>query len=360
MKITRILVVDDAIAIRGILSKVLAETPGFQVVATAENGQIAIEKFEVHKPDIVILDVIMPVLDGLSTLKELRKRDRRTRILMYSALTKKGATETVDALLFGADDYLPTAAQMDNRAAVEDQIRKTVVPKIKELVAEESRAAAFQATPTSSKPPAVAGPSRPASRRLDLVVIGASTGGPEAFSDLMPRFPADFPVPVMVVQHMPANFTRILAERLSTQSQLDVIEPVGGESLRPGMVLIAPGDHHMGITKEAIELKVQLHRSPRVNNCRPSVDVMLESVVKAVGGRAVCAILTGMGKDGLNGCTALAEAGGQVIAQDRGTSTIWGMPRAVAEAGVAHSVVPLDGIYSEIATRVAQNRAWKP
>jgi two-component system chemotaxis response regulator CheB len=350
----RILVVDDSVVFRRLVSDELSRDPELEVVGTAANGRIALAKLGQLSPDLVILDITMPEMDGLQALKELRKTYPRLPVIMFSSLTVRGAEATLDALALGASDYFtkPTdTGTLDDSLQV---IRKQMVPMIKALCApprqQTAPTGAASAGLTPAKVPIVTGTVR-------VLAIGASTGGPNALTEIFTRLPADFPVPILIVQHMPPMFTRLLAERLSAQSPIRVQEASSGCLLKPGDAWVAPGDHHMIVLRDGLQYRLLIHQDPPENSCRPSVDVLLRSVAQTFGADSLTVILTGMGQDGLRGCESLRAAGGQVLAQDEATSVVWGMPGYVAQAGLADRVLPLAMIAGEIVQRVhAQKR----
>ncbi|MFI5459914.1 MAG: chemotaxis response regulator protein-glutamate methylesterase [Isosphaerales bacterium] len=350
----RILVVDDSVVFRRLVSEELSRDPELEVVGTAANGRIALAKLGQLSPDLVILDITMPEMDGLETLKELRKTYQRLPVIMFSSLTERGAAETLEALALGASDYFTKPADvggLDNSLRV---IREEMVPMIKALCAplrqQTARAGAGTSGLTTGKPPIVTGTIR-------VLAIGASTGGPNALSEIFTRLPADFPVPIVIVQHMPPMFTRLMAERLSAQSPIHVQEASSGCLLKPGDAWVAPGDYHMIVVRDGLQYRLLVHQDPPENSCRPAVDVLLRSVAQSFGADSLTVILTGMGQDGLRGCESLRAAGGQVLVQDEATSVVWGMPGYVAGAGLADRVLPLAMIAGEIVQRVrAQKR----
>jgi two-component system chemotaxis response regulator CheB len=345
----RILVVDDSVVFRRLVSDELMRDPELEVVGTAANGRIALAKLGQLSPDLVILDVNMPEMDGLQALKELRKTYPRLPVIMFSTLTERGAAETLDALALGASDYFTKPSDvggLDNSLRV---IRDEMVPMIKTLCAPSRKAAVSAGTPSASltqpKAPRVTG-------TIQVLAIGASTGGPNALSEIFTNLPAGLPVPILIVQHMPPMFTRLLAERLSSQSPIHVQEAKSGDVIKPGEAWIAPGDHHMIVVRDGLNYRLLVHQDPPENSCRPAVDVLLRSVAQSFGADSLTVILTGMGQDGLRGCQSLHAAGGQVIAQDEASSVVWGMPGYVAQAGLADRVLPLSMIAGEIVQRI--------
>jgi two-component system chemotaxis response regulator CheB len=349
----RVLVVDDAVVIRRLVSDELAADPAIEVVGTAANGRIALNKLTHVNPDLVILDVEMPELDGLATLREIRKTHPKLPVIMFSALTERGASATLDALSLGASDYFAKPSSSSGIESSLQVIRDELIPAIKALC---GRAGIGVAPP--SAPATVAAPARPRTGTgiIEIVAIGASTGGPNALADVFAGLPADFPVPIVIVQHMPPMFTRLLAERLSAQSRLAVEEGRPNSVLRPGHAWLAPGDFHMTVSRDALQTRIQLNQNPPENSCRPAADVLFRSVAHVYGANALGVILTGMGQDGLRGCELIRAAGGQVLAQDEATSVVWGMPGFVAKAGLADRVMPLSLIASEIVRRVRIGR----
>jgi two-component system chemotaxis response regulator CheB len=349
----RILVVDDSIVIRRLVSDELSRDPELEVAGTAANGKIALAKLGQLSPDLVILDVEMPEMDGLEALKELRKTYPKLPVIMFSSLTERGAEATLDALEFGASDYFtkPTeAGGLDNSLRV---IREQMIPMIKALCAPLRQQGAFSGTMAgrfTAPAPAVS------KGKIRVLAIGSSTGGPNALSEIFTVLPANFPVPIVIVQHMPPMFTRLLAERLSHQSPIRVREASSGCVLEPGEAWIAPGDYHMTVVSDRDQNRLLVHQGPPENSCRPAVDVLLRSVAKTYGALSLTVILTGMGSDGLRGCEALRAAGGQVLAQDEASSVVWGMPGYVANAGLADRVLPLALIGGEIVQRVGDQK----
>jgi two-component system chemotaxis response regulator CheB len=293
-------------------------------------------------------------MDGLATLAALRKTHPRLPVVMFSSLTERGAATTLDALAAGANDYFPKPATTNlqlSLAVVRDQL----VPKIKALVAKE---AGRTAPPEAVLPAAkfVASASVKSAGPIQLIVIGASTGGPNALAEVFQALPRELNVPILLVQHMPPMFTGVLAKRLSSRSPIPVEEAKGGEIVEPGRAWIAPGDYHLTVTPHGTQRRLALSQDPPQNSCRPSVDVLFRSAGRVCGANTLAIVLTGMGQDGLRGCEAIHEAGGQIIAQDEATSVVWGMPGYVARAGLADRVLPIALIADEIVRRVNGQR----
>lgn len=344
----RVLVVDDSVVIRRLVVQALESDPEVEVVATAANGKLALAKVDQYAPDAVTMDIEMPELDGVEAVRELRKRGHRMPIIMFSTLTERGATATLDALSAGASDYVAKPSNVgsisESLAAVADQL----IPKIRALVPPQRRSPGT-APARSVAPVRAATMARPVAQlRQDIrrhpiraVVLGCSTGGPEALSRVIERFTAPLPVPMLVVQHMPAVFTRQLAGRLDRLGPSQVYEAQDGQLLVPGGIYIAPGDTHLQVEGKPGRLRARITHTPPVNFCRPSVDVLFRSALDVVGPDLLAVILTGMGADGKAGAGAIAEAGGTVVVQDEQSSVVWGMPGSTATAGFAHRILPV-------------------
>ncbi|GAW52220.1 MULTISPECIES: protein-glutamate methylesterase/protein-glutamine glutaminase [unclassified Nocardioides] len=351
----RVLVVDDSVVIRRLVSDLLSEDPDIEVVGTAVNGRAGLQKIAQLDPDLVTMDIEMPELDGIETVRSLRASGNRVPVIMFSTLTERGAAATLDALAAGASDYVPKPANAGSVGRSMELVREALIPRIKSLV---PRDPSFSG-PLGRVAPTVAPPlRRPAARPAGghrLLVIGSSTGGPEALSTLFSLLPA-LPVPVAVVQHMPPLFTRQFAARLDRQLGFEVVEATDGQLLRPGTVSIAPGDFHLEVVSEARGLVTRLTQAPPENYCRPSVDVLFRSAVAAVGPAVLGVVLTGMGSDGRHGAHEIVERGGSVLAQDQASAVVWGMPGAVANAGLAEQVLPLREIGPELLRRLAPER----
>lgn len=340
----RVLIVDDAVVVRKVLSDAIAADALLEVAGTAANGRIALNKFTTLAPDIVLLDIEMPEMDGLETVRELRKLDSHVPVIMFSTLTEHGASVTLEALALGATDYVTKPSNLDVDATSES-ITRELIPKIRVLC---HLPEATQIMPKGIPvfPPPL---SRP---RLfvpvHVVAIGVSTGGPDALARLLPTLPPTLSVPLVIAQHMPPVFTRMLAARLSTKSALPVRECVSGEELRPATVYLAPGDFHMIVTGDPVVHRLRTTRAPKENFCRPSVDVLFRSVAQVYGPKCLGIVLTGMGQDGLRGCEQLYKLGARIIVQDEASSVVWGMPGLVAKAGLADKILPLERIGLEI------------
>jgi len=356
----RVLVVDDSVVIRRLITRALESETDIEVVGTAANGVLALAKIEQLRPDLVTLDIEMPEMDGLTTLGHIRKADGRLPVIMCSTLTERGASATLEALALGATDYVtkPGSQLNSNLEQVLANLHDELVPKIRALCrhitpdpSQPSPRAARRApaAPTTPVAPVKRGPAP----MVQAVVIGVSTGGPSALAEVIPHLPGDLSVPVLVCQHMPPVFTRLLAERLDSKSALSVKEAADGDVLTPGGVWVAPGGLHMVVGRAGSLTVVRTNTEPPENSCRPAVDPLLRSATAAWGSGVLAVILTGMGQDGLHGCEGVVAAGGRVIAQDEASSVVWGMPGYVVRSGLADRAVALDDVAGEIARRVA-------
>ncbi len=356
MRKIRVLVVDDSVVIRRLLTDVLSQDPEIELAGTAPNGRIALAKLPQLNPDIVTLDIEMPELDGLGTLPELRKAYPKLPVIMFSTLTERGAVATLDALARGATDYVTKPANVGSVAAGIQSVKDQLIPRIKMLCAGATTPPDGRKTEPIRRPKTISN-KEIWGKRTDVVVIGSSTGGPQALTAVLGQLPASFPVPIVVVQHMPPVFTKHLANRLNQECELSVVEAAGGEVLRPGLVLIAPGDFHLELRRQTLAVKTALQKSPPENSCRPAVDVLFRSAAQVFGSNCLGVVLTGMGQDGLRGAEAIVSSGGMIITQDEASSVVWGMPRVVTEAGLAHHTLPLKSIPATLVNQTAIARA---
>lgn len=338
----RVLVVDDSVVVRQLLAERLGALPGIEVVGTAVNGRVALAKLAHTPTDVMILDVDMPEMDGLATLRELRRLPARPRVIMFSAHTTAQAKSTIEALSLGAEDCVAKPSNLSGAGA--DDVLQALADRIRSLGG-RPLTVATRAAPPPARVPAPRSP-------VGLVAIGASTGGPNALCQLFSRFPGAFPVPVVLVQHMPASFTRPLADRLMRESNIVVEEGAEGALLAPGKAVVAPGGRHMVVRREGRRARVHLHDEPPVCSCRPSVDVLFASVAATHAGAVLGVVMTGMGEDGRVGSRAIRDAGGSVIVQDAESSVVWGMAGSVVRDGLADAVLPLDELGDEIVRRV--------
>ncbi len=357
----RILLVDDSVLIRRLLGDALSRKPLLEVAGSAPNGRIALMKILLLHPDVVILDVEMPEMDTLATLDEIRKAYPQITVIMLSVSTEGGAAATLEALARGAEDYVTKPEPAAITEKVMQSLSDELASKIDLLCAHGSDKLLF------SNPHGVAqfGALTPcttisrATTRVDVLAIGVSTGGPNALRDLLSRLPADFPVPILIVQHMPPIFTRLLAERLAETCKVHVAEGCSQEAVLPGSAWIAPGNFHMAVERDHKGVRIRTHQNHRENSCRPAVDVLFRSVAEVYGPHVLAVVMTGMGQDGFRGCQRIRDAGGQVLAQDEASSVVWGMPGAVVRAGIADRVVSLNDLAQEITKRVSSHRLEK-
>jgi two-component system chemotaxis response regulator CheB len=349
----RVLVVDDSVVIRHLVTHALEHDPALEVVGVAANGSIALQRIPQFNPDVLTLDIEMPEMDGLETLRRVRREYPQQRVIMFSTLTERGAAVTLEALTLGADDYVSKASNEGSLDRSMARLREELIPKIKQFfcMPAQTRSAEPPEPRKSSALPLV-GPRSPFPQsgkvRPRVVVVGVSTGGPNALGAILPQLPSDFPLPVLVVQHMPPLFTRLLAERLDSTCRLSVGEAIDGQPVKPGKILIAPGDYHLKVANTGGGVGVLLDQSPPLNSCRPAVDALFGSVAEVYGGAAIGVILTGMGQDGLRGSEILKAHGASILAQDEASSVVWGMPGAVVNAGLADRVLPLDQVVAEV------------
>jgi two-component system chemotaxis response regulator CheB len=349
----RVLLVDDASVVRRLVTAALNRDPALEVVGTAADGKMALERLPDLRPDVVLLDLEMPVMDGLETLVALRKSHPRLPVIMFSRFTQRGVEATVHALTLGADDYVPKPG---DGLGVGPCVEELLIPKIKLLGRRDRPGPASSGIASAPRPP-LAVPARPGPRRVDVVVIAASTGGPNALAEIVAAFPPDWSVPLVIVQHMPPAFTTQLAQRLTEKSRLRVREGADGEAVAAAQAWVAPGDHHLLVRRDGPAVRLALNQEPPVNSCRPAADVLFRSAAEVYGAGVLAVVLTGMGQDGLRGCACVREAGGQVLVQDEASSVVWSMPGAVAQAGLADQVVPLGEVGPEILRRVRPGAA---
>lgn len=372
----RVMVVDDSAVIRGFITRFLEEDRAIKVIASAANGQMAVRNIPVYKPEVVLLDIEMPVMDGLTALPQILKAAPDTQVVMASTLTRANAEISLKALNLGAVDYVPKPesnrevnSNIDFRREITEKVRAYGAARRKARgealpgegsspssfrgrqpvgyarpAAERAPAAARAVTPaaTAAKPAQVVSLRPPSRHRPDILVIGASTGGPQALIKLFTHLPEVKRLPILIVQHMPATFTSILADHLARASGLAAAEGQSGQTLAPGQIYVAPGDYHMVLDGDARAPSVKINQDPPENYCRPAVDPLFRSAAKLYGPRVLSVILTGMGHDGLRGGREIVAAGGTLLAQDEASSVVWGMPGAVATAGLCSQVLPLD------------------
>jgi two-component system chemotaxis response regulator CheB len=355
----RILVVDDSAVMRSLLRSVIATDNSLEIAGTAADGESALRLIESLRPDLVLLDVEMPVMDGLQTLRQMRARNLRPPVIMCSALTQRGARVTIESLASGAADYVAKPSNQLGPAIAIQNLAHDLVPKIFALT--HKQIPTIQPI-TPYLPPAartllpgghVPQLNQSITATPSIVVIGISTGGPAALDAMLPAIPANFPLPILIVQHMPELFTHLLAERLHERCPLDVREAVMGDPVKPGTIYIARGNWHMEVItpkprRADVKACINLTQGPQENHCRPAVDVLFRTASEIYGAGVLGIVMTGMGSDGLNGANIIRQNGGTVLAQDQATSAVWGMPGAVTQAGLAQKVLPLNAIAPEI------------
>jgi two-component system chemotaxis response regulator CheB len=370
MRRIRVMLVDDVAIVRRLVTDALSIDPEIQVVGMASNGKEALAKISSFEPDLVVLDYEMPEMDGLETLKELKRSHPGVRVVLFSTYTRHGAKVTLDALWLGADDYATKVTASDLTTAARC-VQNDLLPKIKALCPPEKERQPTSGTTVLPTPVIPAGPKPVTGRapgagerggrvmtqaRSEIVAIGASTGGPRALATILERLPRDLAAPIVIVQHMPPLFTKSLAQRLGGSTPLRCYEGEDGAPLTPGTVWIAPGDWHMTVVRDGNTALLRLSGEPPENSCRPAVDPLFRSVADAYGAGALGIVLTGMGQDGLRGAERIKEKKGAILAQDEATSVVWGMPGAVSRAGLCDRILPVREIAAEITRRVSPAR----
>jgi two-component system chemotaxis response regulator CheB len=366
----RVLVVDDAVVMRRLISEALARDPSIEVVGAAAHGRIALAKIPQVNPDVITLDVEMPEMDGITTVREIRKIYPKLPVIMFSTLTERGAEQTLDALAAGATDYVTKPANIGSIAISLQRLEQELVPKIK-LHCRHLLPASATGVPAGANPVQTTGETKPAAvparfaapslavapSPVELLCIGTSTGGPNALASVFAAIPRNLPVPIVIVQHMPTLFTKMLAERLHKLGSVGFCEGSEGQVLQPGQAYVAPGGRHMEVVRFGKGFRLHLQDQPPENSCRPAVDVLFRSAAVAAGAGVLAVVLTGMGQDGLHGCRQLREQHAQILAQDEASSVVWGMPGHVAQAGLADRILPLRDVAAEICLRVGAARS---
>lgn len=339
MKKYNVLIIDDSTVIRQLLKNALEVYDKINVIGTAANGQIGLEKIKLYSPDLVLLDIEMPVMDGIETLKNMVQQFPAVKVIMCSTLSAEGAQITLDCLDIGASDFVTKPGNL-NQSANQQPFHELLYEKIISLVIQEPVTRFKPSTPITQ------------TKRIDASInaigIGISTGGPDALLKLIPELPKTLSVPVFIVQHMPAMFIKLLVERIQIKSEVRVCEATHSQKVNPGTVYIAPGDHHMTVENNQGNYFIKLNETPPVNYSRPSVDVLFESLATAYQEHILAVVMTGMGKDGLMGCQKIKEHSGLIYTQDQNTSTVWGMPGAVINAGLSHKTIALPEISGAI------------
>jgi two-component system chemotaxis response regulator CheB len=352
------MIVDDSAVIRGIVARWLDDDPEIDVVTTAGNGEIALNNLKRFNVEVVVLDIEMPVMDGLTALPQMIKEVPGLKVIMSSTLTRRNADVTMRALSQGAVDYM-AKPESASRGSASDTFHRELIEKVKThgaTLRDRQGNGAARPVPVAKSAKKAPKPSvslygdKPIKLRAKSPVaprilgIGSSTGGPQALLEVLGTLKNSVKVPIVITQHMPPTFTTILAEHISSAMGVDCHEGRDGETLEAGKVYLAPGDNHMILKSTGKKTVISINQGPQINFCRPAVDPLFESIAQIYGGASLLLMLTGMGHDGRDGSKAVVEAGGTLIAQDEATSIVWGMPGAVASAGLCHQVVPLKQI----------------
>ncbi|KJC41108.1 chemotaxis protein CheY [Bradyrhizobium sp. LTSP885] len=371
----RVMVVDDSVVIRGMISRWIGAEPDMEVTASLRTGLDAVNQLERINPDVAVLDIEMPDLDGISALPQLLAKKRDLVVIMASTLTRRNAEISLKALSLGASDYIPKP-ESTREATAAETFRHDLIQKIRHLGAKARRGAGHNsaspplapsqdrsraAAPGAAPAPAAAAPiARRAYGLLSpkVLLIGASTGGPQALMSLVAEIgPLIDRFPVLITQHMPPTFTTILAEHLARTSKRPAHEAVDGETVKPGQIYLAPGGRHMRVVRHGIDAVIALDDGPPINFCKPAVDPMFTSAIDVWQGSIMSVILTGMGSDGMRGGKDIVAAGGSVIAQDEASSVVWGMPGAAANAGICAAVLPLNQIAPKLVRAFSGDRS---
>lgn len=357
----RVMIVDDAVVVRGLFSRWVEAEPDLEVVASLRTGREAVSQVERADPDVVVLDVDMPELDGIAALPLLLEKKRDLVVIMASTLTRRNAEISLKALALGAADYIP---KPDNNREVTGSVsfRRDLIEKIRQLGLRSKRMRLARARPPgdsvtalppklrTSTPQEIVLRAMPATPPR-VLVIGSSTGGPQALNAIVTQINSVLDrAPVLITQHMPPTFTTILAEHLARASNRPVREAVAGEEVNAGTVYLAPGGNHMSVARRDGIAVIALDDGPLINFCKPAVDPLFASAAEVWGPKVLALVLTGMGSDGLRGSQAIAAAGGSILAQDEASSVVWGMPGQVAHAGLASAVLPLNDIAAKLAS----------
>jgi len=366
----RVMVVDDSAVIRGLLTRSLEQDSSIKVVASVGNGEVALKALDRHDIEVVILDIEMPVMDGLTALPKLLEKKPGLQVIMASTLTRKNAEVSLRALQAGAADYLPKPSSTSELTST-DSFQRELTEKVKGLAAAtrpSGRPAVAAARPAASRAPVAArSGGLYGSRRVELrkasstlpraIAIGSSTGGPQALLEVLKDMAPSIKLPILITQHMPATFTTLLAEHIGRVSGVPCAEAQDGEVVNAGQIYLAPGNYHMVVERDGTDTIIRLNQNPPENFCRPAVDPMLRSLAKIYGPSLLTIILTGMGSDGQKGATEVVAAGGTVMAQDEATSVVWGMPGAVATSGLCSAVLPIKEIGPSVRKLVMRSAA---
>lgn len=355
----KVLVVDDMVTQRNILAKAMSEVEGIELIGNAPNGKIALAKIGIRQPDLVLTDMFMPEMDGLETLTQIKSKYPNVEVIMLTGINHQMADLTMKALGAGALDFIlkPTGKSADeNIKQLRSELSRLIMLVRARKYARQIRGISAKGTefvrPSIMPPDPECFPFHKSGRnipKIEVVVIGVSTGGPNALQEIIPKLPENFPLPILAVQHMPPMFTASLASRLNQLSNIRVREAQNGEKIEKGVMYIAPGGRHLVARKDSLGMKmIGIVDSPPVHSCRPAADVLFRSVAIVYGGKALSVVLTGMGSDGTAGVAAIRRKGGYSIVQDAKTSVIWGMPGSVVDAGEADEIISLDFMASKI------------
>lgn len=343
----KIIIADDSAFMRKLLSDLFAKEPDFMVLDTARNGKDAIEKIKLLKPDLVTMDVNMPVMDGLTAL-EILMRECKLPVVMISSLTKAGADATIKALSLGAVDFIEKVSGPVSSIAT---IQEEIILKCRAAATANIKGNAYSVPilrmDVTEAPIKTIKKVSIAYNSEKLIAIGTSTGGPRALQEVITKLPRDLPCGVVIVQHMPAGFTKSLAERLNSLSEVTVKEAANNDIISAGKVFIAPGNYHMTVEMQGNLRMIKLNQDPPLASHRPAVDILFDSVAK-LGSKVIAVVLTGMGSDGANGMKSIKASGGYSIGEDKSTTVVYGMPKAVADLGLVDRVLPLDAIADEL------------
>ena len=331
----KVLLADDSSVVRRLLKEVLERHDDIEVVGQARHGIEAVGIFHQTNPDVVILDVEMPRMDGVDAAGAIRVLDATVPIIMFSSLTTKGGEATLDALSAGASDYVSKPSGKGHVGNAIKHIQTELIPKI---IAWNEK---YQTQRTRRKPPVpvINSATNSDGKRSEVLVLGVSTGGPSVLESFLSELPGDFSVPVLIAQHMPPMFTRLLANRLDKKCALHVQEATDATELAAGDVWIAPGNQHMKVVSQSRTKRIILNNDPPENGCRPSVDVLFRSAAQCFGKSTLAVVFTGMGKDGLDGCQHIHDHGGTILVQDEASSVVWGMPGEIAKAGLSDGIM---------------------
>lgn len=353
-KIT-VALVDDSSVIRGALARIIETDPNIEIVASVAHGEMAVSIAGSKKPDVMILDIEMPIMDGLTALPQILKNSPKTKVIMFSALTAKGAETTIKAMALGAVECIVKPGSTQDTGPGSD-FHRHITGLIKTLGGAHAHRHAQRVAPKiSTRPPPITPPAQKGLSRLfaqpEIIAIGSSTGGPQALFSVFKNMGV-VKLPIVITQHMPATFTKILAEHITQHSDMTAQEGEDGMPVEGGKIYVAPGGKHMAFTKQTGKLTIKISDAPPENFCKPSVDVMMRSLTELYQNRILCVILTGMGQDGLIGARGLHEKGGRIIAQDKETSVVWGMPGAVATDGICDKILPINDIGKVVKTIV--------